>query len=64
MWYMYNKWNFGESKFIFGDALGEHIWNKFVERKNDVMLWYSDLDIVCRNKIVERALKVYEKYLH
>lgn len=48
--------NFNEYKCIsiFGESLGRHIWNKFVEKhRRDFIQWYFDLDKGCRMKIAE-----------
>jgi flavodoxin len=54
-----------EAKKVFGNNLGEHIFNKWVEKheySNDItMSWYSDLDNECRRKIVDRANELYNK---
>ena len=64
-YYMFNKWCIGEAKKVFGNNLGEHIFNKWVEKheySNDItMSWYSDLDNECRRKIVDRANELYNK---
>lgn len=63
MWYMYNHWSITEAKTIFGDNLGEHIWNKWLdsfELSNDhTMYWYAQLDENCRNLIVEHSKTLY-----
>jgi len=63
MYYMYNRWSMTESKHIFGDDLGLHIYNKWLEKQeysHDVNIsWYGDLDKTCRNKVLERAKELY-----
>ena len=63
MWYMYNKWSLEESKRIYGDNLGEHIYNKWVEVvgscNGDNLRFYANLDTKSRNLLVQRALDVY-----
>ena len=63
LYYMYNKWCIGEAKKVFGDILGEHIFNKWVHHRSGLgdLYWYSELDDVRRNKIVERANEIYNK---
>lgn len=52
-----------ESKQVFGDSLGLHIYNKWLgkhEYSHDVtMSWYADLDTECRQKLVDRANEIY-----
>ena len=60
MWYMYNKWSKGNAIKIFGDNLGNHIWNKWIHRdRMDVLMFYSELDSTCRNMLVEEAINTY-----
>lgn len=64
MYYMYNKWCLEESISLFGENLGKHIFNKWCDLSNtsdQTMLWYGELDKVCRNKVYERALSVYKQ---
>lgn len=61
MYYMYNKWDERESKTIFGDMLGEHIFNKWLQHQRNEMRWYAELDTQCRNKVVQRANELYGK---
>ena len=65
MWYMFNKWCLDEAKLIFGNSLGEHIWEKWCDRvftgDGDQLRFYGNLDTVCRNKLVARALEFYNK---
>lgn len=65
MWYMYNKWNAAEAKIIFGEILGNHIYKKWIDivryGDGDQLRFYANLDIVSRNKLVERALYYYDK---
>lgn len=63
MWYMYNKWNHQEAIRIFGENLGNHIFDKWVSYAENVrdytMMFFADLDNECRTKIVERANEIY-----
>lgn len=63
LYYMYNKWSLSESKHVFGDNLGLHVYEKWLEKhqysKDVTMSWFSDLDKSCRDKIVERAKEIY-----
>ena len=65
LFYIYNKWSKEESVRLFGNDLGNHIFNKWVgkhEYSNDItMSWYTDLDNSCRRKIVDRANELYNK---
>jgi hypothetical protein len=65
MYYIYNKWSKEESVRLFGNDLGNHIFNAWVgkhEYSNDItMSWYADLDNECRRKIVDRANDLYNK---
>lgn len=62
MYYMYNKWDECEAKVVFGDMLGEHIFNKWVQHQRNEMRWYAELDTLCRNKVVQRANELYGKF--
>lgn len=62
MYYMYNRWSLDESKMLFGDNLGQHIYDKWLHHKQGSggdLYWYSELDRDCRNKLVARAVEVY-----
>lgn len=59
MYYVYNKWNEYEAKKLFGDDLGQHIFNKWVYYRNNDLRWYAELDNVCRQKLVDRANEIY-----
>ena len=65
LFYIYNKWSKEESVRLFGNDLGNHIFNKWVgkhEYSNDItMSWYADLDNKCRRNIVDRANELYNK---
>ena len=65
VYYIFNKWCIEEAKKVFGDNLGEHIFNKWVHHRKDTGLgdlyWYSELDNECRRKIVDRANELYNK---
>lgn len=58
MLYIFNKWSESESKRLFGESLGNHIWEKWT-RKFDSLIWYSELDNNCRQKLVDRANEIY-----
>lgn len=58
MLYMYNRWSQSEAINVFGGSLGLHIWNKWIKCREDgvdILYWYSELDNVCREKLVSRA---------
>lgn len=63
MYYMYNKWCLNEAHLLFGESLGDHIFNKWFgkrEYSHDItMSWFADLDKKCRQKIVDRANELY-----
>lgn len=63
MWYMYNKWTRDEAVNLFGEDLGLHIWNKYLEIYDTTadynLAWYSELDNECRQTIVNRANEIY-----
>lgn len=58
MYYIYNKWNLAESKNLFGENLGDHIWEKYMQF-SDKLYFYAELDNECREKIVNRAKSIY-----
>ena len=63
MYYMYNRWCIEESKMLFGENLGQHVFDKWVgkgEHTNDqTMSWYGELDTGLQNKLVARANELY-----
>jgi hypothetical protein len=63
MLYIYNRWGIQEAKLVFGDNLGEHIFDKYLHHRNGLgeLFWYSELDNACRRKLVERAIEFYDK---
>lgn len=61
MWYMYNKWSIQEATLLFGESLGKHIYCKRLEH-DEILKWYSSLDIECRDRIVNRAKEIYKNY--
>ena len=65
MFYVYNKWNINEAHLLFGKNLGDHIFNKWVGKReyshDQTMSWFGDLDKKCRQKIVDRANELYNK---
>lgn len=62
-WYMFNKWSLDEATLVFGFELGNHIYLKWEEvvrhGDGDQLRFYCNLDTVCRNKLVQRALDIY-----
>lgn len=64
MWYMLNDWGYDEAVKIFGDNLGKHIHDAWINtvfyRGGDNLKFYADLDVACRNKLVARAIEKYE----
>lgn len=62
MLYMFNKWCIGEAKKVFGNNLGEHIFSKWEDYgAGRELLWYSELDTRCRQRLVDRANEIYNK---
>ena len=60
MCYVFNKWNIHESKMLFGENLGRHIFDKWAGWGTGKELrWYADLDASCRQKLVDRANEIY-----
>lgn len=59
MWYMFNKWSHEESIYVFGEYLGEHIWNKYTDYR-DKLEFYGSIDNECRNMLVKRAIEIYK----
>ena len=64
--YMANKWSQSEARIIWGNNLGEHIWNKWVTFNENYgthaasMKLLYELDNECLEKLVERANALYE----
>jgi hypothetical protein len=53
-----------ESKKVFGENLGKHIFEKWVwyrQNGGDQLVWYANLDSACRRKLVDRANELYNK---
>ena len=62
MYYMYNRWCLDESVSLFGERLGNHIFDKWVHKSathDQTMSWYGDLDKTCRDKLYARAKEIY-----
>lgn len=60
MYYVYNRWSEEESKHIFGEDLGNHIFKKWQKQGyGKELLWYSELDRECKDKLVARANELY-----
>ena len=70
--YMWNKWNQAEAAAVFNQpgqewqySLGEHLWNKWLDRCNQVgataavSIMVMDLDEGNLNKLIQRACKFY-----
>ena len=58
-YYMWNSWNEKECKILFKD-LEDYIWNIWIHTKGDIGIFYGMLDNDCRNRLTDRALKLYE----
>lgn len=61
MFYMFNVWNKQESVRIFGENLGAHIYNKWMDMRHDDLRWYGALDDECRQKLVDAANEYYNR---
>lgn len=61
MYYIYNKWGITEAKHLFGESLGEHIFNKYLNYMPHVLEWYAELDSESKQKLVDRANEMYNK---
>lgn len=64
MYYVFNEWDKEEAIRLYGENLGRHIYGKWLwcrEHNGDQLGWYAELDQVCRAKLVERAIEVYNK---
>ena len=59
MFYLFNKLNENESVFLFGNGLGTHLWNKFVNFGYDGFKFFGACDSETRDMLVERANKIY-----
>lgn len=63
-YYLFNKWNFDECVNLFGEDLGNHIWEKWhsVVRDGcgDQLFWFMNLDDTCKKKILDRANEIYK----
>lgn len=63
MLYMFNQWSLAESRSLFGNNLGDHVWSKFHETVRagggDHLRFYANLDNDCRQKLVNRANELY-----
>ena len=63
MYYMYNRWCLEESVSLFGELLGNHIFNKWTGKceysHDQTMSWYGDLDKTCRDMVYARAKEIY-----
>ena len=64
-WYMFNRWSLDEAIHVFGFELGNHVYMKWEEvvmkGDGDNLHFYSNLDIVCRNRLVQRAIDLFDK---
>lgn len=63
--FMYNQWTEQMCKAIFGAQLSDHIWNKWVQFREDqgieaaiFNMWFA-LDRKCTNKLLGAALQCY-----
>ena len=56
---MGSYWCYDEAIIIFGEELGNHIFDKYTNRI-DTINFFMDLDSECRLRIIARAEKFYE----
>ena len=59
MWYLFNYWNRCEAIRIYGENLGNHIYEKWETCRIDgldQLEWYANLDNQCREKLVTHAV--------
>lgn len=61
MFYLFNKFDENESKFLFGDNLGSHLWNTFVNCRFDGFKFFVQCDSEARDLLVARANTIYNK---
>lgn len=59
MLYMYYRWSMEEAKHVFGDGMGEHLFNKWTATGFDELVFYLQLDAETRRKLVARACDCY-----
>lgn len=62
MYYIFNRWTERESRMLFGDSLGEHVWKKYLCYMNSgfgELKFYAELDSACKQKMVDRANEIY-----
>lgn len=60
LYYMFNAWSLGEAITVFGNTLGHHVYDKYIRYQGNIMVWYSELDSECRDKIVKRAIHCFD----
>lgn len=62
MYYMYNRWSYDEAVKLYGENLGQHIYEKYQHLKNSlgILFWYSELDDENRQIVVDRANEIYD----
>ena len=59
--YMYNVWDYYECIEIFGDDLGEHIWDKWVNYfHQDCLELWGGLDAHLQEQLINRIMKAYD----
>ena len=62
-YYLFNRWCLEESVKLFGENLGNHIWQKWhsVVREGcgDQLFWYMNLDANCQKMLSDRANELY-----
>lgn len=60
MYYMYNKWSHEEAVRLFGENMGEHIFNKWVACSNRELYFYAELSNEYQQMLVDRANEIYK----
>lgn len=59
MLYMFNRWSMEEARQVFGDGMGEHLFNKWAASGCNELMFYAQLDAANRRKLVVRACDCY-----
>lgn len=57
--YLYNKWQIIEAKELFGEWMGEHIYNKWCDYDKDMLKFVCELDKESLDKLIARACSLY-----
>ena len=63
MYYIYCRWSLEEAIKIYGEDLGNHIWDKWcqcLDLDDPTMMWYASLDTKCKGLVVARANEMFK----